>query len=155
MRSVNRTGWDTPASQVGAGSVSLLTPVPTWIKVGVGITATALAAAALTNSITLFSLIPGGVIHAVKIKHSTAFGGGLIAAYTVSVGIAGTLAKYAPAFDVFQAPGATVMENSFIGGSENQATAVNILLSAFSVGANLDQATAGVVDIWALLSKAA
>lgn len=123
---------------------------PVWVKVTK--TFGNLSAAALTNDIEVLSLAAKGVIHAVKIKHSAAFTGGAIAAYTVSVGIVGNLTKYAPAFDVFQAPGSTVMQISNLIGTENQGAATSIRLAATSTGANLNAATSGSVDIWILVS---
>jgi hypothetical protein len=128
--------------------------VPQWVKVGVAIPHTSFQTAGLTLSITLFSLVAGGVIHAVKIKHSVAFAGPAIATYTISVGIAGTLAKYASAFDVFQAVSNIAFQTSSVLGSESNGAAINILATAVSTGANLSVSTAGSVDIWALISKA-
>lgn len=128
--------------------------VPQWVKVGNAISHTAFQTAATTLSITLFTLAAAGLIHAIKIKHSTAFGGGAITAYTLSVGIAGTLAKYATAFDVFQAPSNTAFQTSSILGSENNGAGTAILITAISTTANLNASTTGVVDVWALLSKA-
>jgi len=65
-------------------------------------TTTALAAAAL-QSLTLFPLAAGEIIHAIKQKHSTAFAGGAITAATSEVGIAGSLPRYCPRFNIFQA----------------------------------------------------
>lgn len=127
--------------------------VPVWVKVGVAISHVAFQAAATTNSITLFTLIPAGTIHAVKIKHSTAFGGGAITAYTLSVGIAGTLAKYATAFDVFQAVSNTAMQMTGVTGTENNGAGTAILITATSTTANLNASTTGAVDVWVLLSK--
>lgn len=125
-----------------------------WVKVGVAISHTAFQTAALTNSITLFTLAAAGVIHAVKIKHSVAFAGAAIASYTLSVGIGGTLAKYASAFDVFQAVSNTAFQLSAVTGSENNGATTPILITATSTGANLSASTAGTVDVWALLSVA-
>jgi len=115
---------------------------------------TDLDAAATTNDIELFSLDAGGIIHAVKIKHSVAFTGGIISAYTVSVGITGTLAKYHTAFNVFQAPGNTVQSIETNTETENHATSVSIRIAAISTGANLNAATGGTVDVWVLISQA-
>lgn len=128
--------------------------VPQWVKVGSAIAHTAFQTAATTNSITLFTLVPAGVIQAVKIKHSTAFAGAAITAYTLSVGIGGTVAKYASAFDVFQAVSNTAFQLSAVTGSENHGAATPITITATSTGANLSASTAGVVDVWALLSVA-
>lgn len=113
-----------------------------------------LAAASTANDIELFSLAAGEVVHAVKIKHSAAFTGGGASAYTLSVGIAGNLTKYASAFNVFQAPGNTVLQLTNVVGTENHGAATSIRLAAVSTGANLDLITAGSVDVWVLTSRA-
>lgn len=110
--------------------------------------------AGTTNNIELFSLPPACVIHAVKIKHSTAFSGGAISAYTISVGITGTLAKYAAAFDVFQAASATAFSITGTIGSESHTAVTSIKVAATSTSANLNAATAGSVDVWVLWSEA-
>lgn len=131
---------------------NLAAPIPgtssAWIKVSKAYTD--FSAAARTNSITILSLPAGGIITAVKLKHSTAFSGGAISAYTISVGVGSTtyVAKYLGAFDVFQATGATVFAVSGTVDSESHSGAVNITATATSVGADLDAATAGVVDFW-------
>jgi len=116
-------------------------------------TAAQLAAAALTNTVTLTALPAKTVVHAVVIKHSAAFGGGTIATYTVAVGITGSLAKYATAFDVFQAPGAAVAQVSSGGADVESFTAsANLLLTATATGGNLNTATTGSVTVWVLTS---
>jgi len=128
-----------------------LSSAPIWLKMTKA--HTDLQAAALTNDIEILSLPAGAVIHAVRIKQSTAFAGTLISAYTLSVGIVGTLNKYASAFDVFQAVADTTFQVSSTVGSENYGAATSIRLAATSVGANLDQSTAGAVDVWILTSQ--
>ena len=113
--------------------------------------------AGTTNSIALFTLPPGGVIHNTKIKHSVAFSGTSISAYTVQVGISGTLNKYSgsTAFNVFQAVANTTFGLYANLGSENHAAGTSILVTATSTGANLNAASgAGSVDIWVLTSQA-
>jgi hypothetical protein len=155
---MNRTGWDTlaaaPTGPSGGASAAVLTAVPTWIKVGNAISYTVFSTAATTQSIVLFSLIPGAIISGTKIKHSAAFGGGTISGYTLSLGIAGNLLKYSSAFDVFQAPGASIFSLADILGSESQSAATNILVTAVSTGDTLNDATTGTVNIWACLSTA-
>jgi hypothetical protein len=131
----------------GAGSES-----PTWVKA----TRTHLdfQAASMAHDIELFSLPAGGVIHAVKLKHSVAFAGTGISDYDISIGIAGDLDKYAPAFDVDNAPGDSNFSLSSILGSENHAAPTSIRIEADSAGANLDQSTAGSIDCWVLVSVA-
>lgn len=111
------------------------------------------ATAGLTNDIEIFSLPPGGVIHAVKLKHSTAFTGGSIASYTLSVGVVGTLAKYLAAKDVFTAAGATVIYTGATIGADHQTNAISIRAEATG-SHNLDTATAGSATFWIYYSVA-
>ena len=110
-------------------------------------------AAGLTESITLFTLAAGQMIHNVVISHTASFTGGSISAYTVSVGIIGTLAKYANAFNVFQAPATTLGQVSSNPGMEDTANPVSIKITATSVGGNLNTAAAGSVTIKVLVSQ--
>jgi hypothetical protein len=113
-----------------------------------------LSAAGLTNNITLFTLGAGQVIHMAKIKHSISFGGGAIASYTISLGIATELAKYATAFNVFQAVAGDTMQLTELPATENHDAAVAVKIAAVSTGANLNAATAGSVDVWFWISNA-
>lgn len=125
--------------------------MPVWVKFTVPYTK--FNAAALTQNITLFNLPRAGVIHAIRMKHSVAFGGGTIASYTISVGISGTVAKYAAAFNVFQAVADTALQLSTTVGQESEANIVAITATATSTVGNLNAATAGSVDIYALISR--
>lgn len=124
---------------------------PVWVKVTK--TFSDFSAAATTNSINIYGLGAGWVLHAVKIKQSTAFSGGAIASYTVSVGVSGNNAKYASAFDVFQAVAATTLQVTGTVGCESQGAIVQLTATATSTGANLNAAAAGSVDIWLLVSN--
>lgn len=148
VRIANARGW-TQAPQNLEGSPN---EFPRWFKVGT-VSYKALLAAALTGSINLFKLPAKATIHCVKIKHSVAFAGPSISAYTVSVGISGSLAKYASAFDVFQASASGAFQVSSNCDGEDSVSDTQVLLTATAVGANLNVATAGSVDIWAMLSK--
>jgi hypothetical protein len=124
--------------------------LPRWTKYTVG--HAALQAAALTNDIELFSLPAKAMLHEVHVKHSTAFAGTGITAYTVSVGIAGETTRYSDAFDVFQAVGDTVFDPNAGGFLEDHGSATSVRIFATSEGANLDQSSAGSVDVWVLWS---
>lgn len=124
--------------------------IPKWRKYTIAFGD--LATAATTNDIELLSLPARGIIHSVKIKHSASFTGGTISAYTISVGIVGTLNKYATAFDVFQAAGDTVFQVSSVVDGEDHGSAASIRIAAISTGDDLDQAAAGSVDVWVLYS---
>lgn len=126
--------------------------IPQWKKFT--FTYAALAVAALTNTIEMYQLPAAAIIHAVRIKHSVPFTGGAISAYSLSVGVFANLTKYALAFDVFQPISGVAYQDSFLPGSESFTGAISLRLAAQATGANLDQATAGTVDVWVLLSKA-
>jgi hypothetical protein len=131
-----------------------LSRVPFWRRYR--ITYDQFSTAGLTNSITLFSLPPGYMIHACKLKHSEVFDGPSISSYTISVGISGTVAKYLAAFNCHNAVAATTfgLSTSTMIGSENHDAAVDILASATAIGANLSTATTGIAEVFVLMSKA-
>lgn len=91
--------------QVLANKITAGDRLPFWRKWTVG--HAALQTVSMTNNIELFQLPAGGAIHALKVKHSTAFAGTGITDYKVSVGIAGTLQKFIADFDVDSAVSAT------------------------------------------------
>jgi hypothetical protein len=132
-----------------------------WTKFGT-VTFRDFSTAALTNTLNLFLLPAGNIIHMVRIKHGESFTGGSIATYTLAVGISGTAGKYASAFNVFQSVSDTHYQDSCpqaglncaaaVSGSENFGSAVQIIATAVSTVANLSAATAGWADIWGLLS---
>lgn len=128
----------------------LIAESPTWQKITVS--HTSLQAAATTNDIELFSAAAGEVIHGLVIKHTTAFSGGSITAYIVSVGVSGDLEKYALPFDVFQSTGDTVKDVTSVLDLESFSGATSIRIAAESTGDNLDQSAAGSVDIYVLTS---
>lgn len=116
----------------------------------------ALQAASLTNDIALFSLGAKEALEDVVLKHSVAFAGTLIVAYTLSVGVAGNLPKYLAASSVFAAPSGTLFFRPIAvlaNGIENFGASASVRLAATSVGANLDQSTTGSVDVWVKVSK--
>ena len=111
-------------------------------------------AAALTNSIVAYSLPAGGFIHGVKLKHSIAFAGTGITGYDLEVGFSGALDDLLIAYPVDTAPANDTFAISQTFDSRNHGAATDVLLTAISTGANLDQSTAGDVCLWLLVSKA-
>jgi len=124
--------------------------LPVWRKVTK--TYANFSAAAASSTITLFTLPALGVIHQVVIKHSTAFTGGALTGYTVSVGTAEKNNKYASAFDVFQTVDNAALQSAVGGFVENSGSGVLITATATATGAQLNAATQGSVDIWVLCS---
>lgn len=109
---------------------------------------TTLQTAALTNNVTLFTLPAKGMIESVVLKHTTAFSGTGITGYQVSLGIGGSANKYTSNFNVFQAVSDTTFLLSQSANIENFGSSTSIQLFATSVGANLNQSSAGALDIY-------
>jgi len=127
--------------------------VPTWFKFT--LSHTQLQAAALTNSITLYALPAGCIIHGVKLKHSVTFDGPAITEYHLALGFAGEIEALLIEYDVEST--AVANDNFAIAqtfDSRNHAAATNVLVSARAVGANLNTSTQGTAEIWLLVSKA-
>jgi hypothetical protein len=136
-----------------ANKICAMLNVPRWQKVGAALGYASFSDASTSKSVALFTLSAKGVIHAVKIKHSTAFAGTGILTVKMSVGIAGATAKYGAPLDVMQAVGDMAFGfNHEVGAETHNATGTGIVVTAEATGANLDQLTAGVVDVWVLHS---
>lgn len=123
---------------------------PSWAKYT--FTHTAFQTAATTNTITLFSLPAKNMIHQVIIKHSTAFAGTSITAYTINVGDAGNSTRFAQPFNVLQVVGDTARSITQVDDIESFVGDTPIQITATSTGANLNASTAGSVDVWVLAS---
>lgn len=123
---------------------------PQWVKVTK--THSDFSTAGLTNDISIYALPSKGYIHDVKIIPSTAFSGGTISAYTISVGIAGSLTKYAIATNTFTGNTTLTTIHTPLIGLESTSGATDIRAQAVSVTGLLNAATAGSADIYLLIS---
>lgn len=124
-----------------------------WIKITK--TFTDLSAPSTSNNIVIFSLPAKGVIHSVVMKHETAFSGGSISAYTVSLGRVAALTDYIGNSDVFQAVAGTtffIPSSAITPRPYNFGGTTGIVANAISTGANLNTATQGSVDFYILYS---
>lgn len=120
---------------------------PQWQKITK--TFSNFSVASLTSTITITTLPAKSVVNAVVINPTTAFTGGLIAGYTVSVGMQ-TNVDLAPASSMF-----TTVTNPFsysliAAGDIN--TTEDITATATSLTGLLNAATQGSVDIYLLVS---
>ena len=122
-----------------------------WTKYTIA--ATDFTAAAATEDIEIFTLPIRGTIHRVVLKHSVAFSGGSLASMTVSVGVTGSLSKYAVPFDVFQAPSDTTFGFNNLPGMENFGATFSVRAEAIAGGDTLDNVSTGSLDIWFLTSE--
>jgi len=103
-------------------------------------------------SASIFTLAAQEMVHAVVIKHSTAFTGGGLTGYTISVGPIYSVNKYASAFNVFQTVGSQAAQTSQCLFIEDFSSANVIYATAVATGAAVSAATAGSVTIWILTS---
>jgi hypothetical protein len=128
---------------VSASNLAHLGLVPSMIQIPV-LFSEFTGFAALTGSVTAFTLPAGCRINAIDIVQKAAdahFAGPAITACHLEVGIAGTLAKYAAATDVFTA-GAN-LSVGVVAGYESLTAGTAILVTAVAIGANLSVLTAG------------
>lgn len=123
---------------------------PVWTKYT--FSHTAFQVAATSTDLELLSLPTNGMIQQVIVKHSTQFTGTGITAYTVSVGTASNFIKYTAAFNVNQTVSDTARSITIANDIESFSSSTSIRIRATSTGADLDQSTAGSVDIWVLTS---
>lgn len=129
--------------------MSYLPNTASWIKVTKAYTD--FSTAGLTNDISIYTLPAKGIIHACQMVATTKFSGGLISAYTISVGISGNLVKYSAAVNSFT--GASLSQPSAITGIESTSGTTDIRAAAISVTGLLNAATAGSIDIYLLISQ--
>jgi len=105
------------------------------------------ATAGLTNTIDLFTLPAKTRVTDTFVKHDTQFLGGGITAYQIGCGVTGDLNKLSYDFDVFQAVATDVGAHHRYGGIFDMTNPTTLKITAKSVGANLNVATQGVVQI--------
>ena len=119
---------------------------PKWTKYTVS--SADLSTAGTTFSVTIFSLAAAEVIDDVIVKHTTAFSGGSISAYTVEVGTSADKDRFMTPFDVFQSVSGTRAKTSSTTQVPNFGTTTDVVVTATSTGDNLNAATAGSVDVY-------
>jgi hypothetical protein len=145
------TGAPGPTGSGGVGTCASYVIAPSggnWlINSASPFTGTLAVAAATTQSVPLFTLAQGTKVFVGPSLHPTAsFAGASITGVTVSVGWAGSATAYAPAFDIYQAVGAQVQQDS--GGTYSAEYPAHIISAYFtSIGANLSAIVAGSVTV--------
>lgn len=126
-----------------------------WVKVTLGFAD--FAAAATSNEIEAHSLPARGVVHAVVLKHTTAFGGGGAGFVTASVGPNGNETIYLNAVPVSNAVADTTFWRNFSPDTTSNelftfgaATSIRCVLTS---DVNLNLLTAGSLDVYLLVSQ--
>lgn len=138
---------------ISAGQIQAGLTIPRWRKYTVDFSDVAVGST--SEQEVLFTLPAGGVVHAVKIKHSIAFEGTGITAVTASVGTTGDSDKFAAAFDVLQSVSDTALELTETPSAEtHDSGGQSVVAEIVTTGADLNVLTAGSVDIYVLWSVA-
>lgn len=119
---------------------------PRWRKFSY--TYTDFSNASTSFSVTAFTLLSGEGIDAIVVKHGTPFTGGTITAYTLEIGETGDSDQFSTPFDVFQATSTSTLQVTNSLDVPNIGATTDVVVTAKSTGDNLDQATAGTVDIY-------
>lgn len=100
----------------------------------------------LTFNITSNGVTGGGKILGVAVRPTVSFAGGSLSAMTVSLGVTGALTRFTTAYDVFQAVGDTVLqETPLFKLGQFSSTALQATFTPTSD--NCSAATAGSVSI--------
>lgn len=153
----NITLITSPQTTTIGGSISNLTTSPQWYKITV--TYTDYSTASNANNKNIFTIQAGTIVTAVKIKHSTAFTGGAISAYNVSIGTTGSTIFFSGTqFDTFGAPSATnylfgpCAGHTSSANAESHTGTTQVVSRATCSGGLLNAATQGSVDLWLLMS---
>lgn len=136
-------------------TISMSASIPGWTKVTK--TYADLATAGTSNAIEVYSLPAKGAVHAAYLKTTTAFGGGGILTYTLGLGVtAASYTDWIAGYNAMTAPSDTNFAADVMTPEptvKNFGSATSIKLAADSMGANLNAATAGVVEIYLFLSQ--
>jgi hypothetical protein len=127
------------------GNTSTIVINPVWLHYD--ITHTQLQAAALIKQIVFMRLPATFVVEAIHLRQTTQFAGTGISNYYVSVGITGTPEGYCTKYSVISAPSSTNYQLTNLDYQINPSTYTDLYLHAESIGANLDQSSAGVVRV--------
>lgn len=139
--------FDRPVSQHAEASYTPPVAIPAsygqWVKITKAYTD--FSTAGLTSTITIATLPAKTVVTATVMNPSTPFTGGIISAYSISVGMSSTV-DLMPASSTLTTP-TRPWASSLIVSSPTGSTQT-VTATAISVTGLLNAATAGSVDIW-------
>jgi len=133
-------------------SAGFVSTTNNWLKISK--TFADFSIAGLEKDIEVLSLPTGHELVKIFLKSEEAFAGTSITEVETELGIAGELDKYMfEAFDVLQATGDTVFNMGVVNVVENFGSSTSIRANMRSVGANLDQLSAGKIDYYLFVEK--
>lgn len=126
---------------------SLPNTYPQWMKITKAYTD--FSTAGLSNTITIATLPAKSVVHSTIVNPTTTFVGGIISAYSVSVGMINTV-DLMPASSVLTIPSRPFSSSLTLAGTIGSTQAITA--TAIAVTGLLNAATQGSVDIYLLVS---
>jgi len=136
----------------GGGFLPATVPTSTFLKkTEITIQHTDFQVAGLTDSNTLYALPAGAIVLFIRLKPSVIFTGGAITSYFLMIGITGTLQDLMTEYDARNiVVGDQEYAEAFSAQSFNFNAATNLIVSARSVGANLNASVSGtaLVEIY-------
>lgn len=144
---IDSTPGNTYALWVWSGTSSVWTSggASGWLNIGT-YDFNSFAAALTTNTITTgFPLPPNLIPMACYIKLQSAFVGGFITSYKVTVGTNSSPAKYHPSQNVHAIPPSPIQPVMSIGIDNSTP---DLAITATTIGDNLDQASAGQFELF-------
>lgn len=144
-------GADGTAIVADSTQLTGLAYVPVTRVVKVTLSHTAFQAAALSNDIEAFNTVAKSLVLGSIMKTSVAFAGTGITGYTVSLGTSADFQKYGSNFDVTTAVTDANAQATNAMDVDSFSGATSIRAKAIATGANLNQSTAGSIDIWLLV----
>ncbi len=121
---------------------------PMWLKVTK--TYSDFSDPGFTKGVSAFTIPKKAIVHNAMMVPTTAFSGGAIATYTISLGMY-TLTDISAAQSVLTIPTSSLVASSFIASPISSTK--GLTATAISGVGALDQATQGSVDIYVLVSN--
>ncbi len=109
--------------------------------------------ASLERNIEIFVLPVGFELSKMTVKHENSWAGAGITAVEVEVGISGEFDRYVDPFNIFQAVGNKLFSPNELNKLEDFGVTTSVKANVRSIGANLDQLTAGTLDFYIYIER--
>lgn len=111
------------------------------------------SAASLEKNIEIFVLPIGFELSKMTVRHENAWAGTGITDVEIEVGISGEFDRYVDPFNIFQAVGNKIFSHNVLNKVEDFNITTSIKANMRSIGAFLDQLTAGTIDFYIYIER--
>ena len=109
--------------------------------------------ASFEKNIEIFVLPIGFELSKMTVKQEESWAGTGITDVEIEVGITGEFDRYADPFNIFQAVGNKIFSHNSLNKLEDFGVTTSIKANVRSVGADLDQLTAGTIDFFIYIER--